>query len=342
MNDSPQETEFVAQLTEIQLALRLYVQSLMPGDVAAHDVAQQANATLWRKRNEFAPGTNFKAWAFSVARLEAEMSIAPEARRAYLDRVALSQALAEDAKSFPATPSMAEARRGSFWLSRHPLTAAAAGIDLGMFCTSVVLGFVGQRHLGSRTPLPLMQPSFEDAQMPLAREFPPAPALWGGDEATVVPAENGVTPKHGQLMLRMEPTTHGEPLMFPRVYQVIALPPSTDELREVEVSASFASADTARPPYYSIRAYAVTQAPEQLGPDWFDHRDEAIALAATGFDSPPGSTGWQSFGLRLQVPSKARSLVVFFGVKKQDKSQLLLPHYLDAVQVSLVESTPIP
>ena len=48
MNDGPQITEFVAALTEIQLSLRLYVQSLMPGDATAHDVAQQANATLWR------------------------------------------------------------------------------------------------------------------------------------------------------------------------------------------------------------------------------------------------------------------------------------------------------
>ena len=38
MNDSPQETEFVAQLTAIQLSLRLYVQSLLAGDSAAHDV----------------------------------------------------------------------------------------------------------------------------------------------------------------------------------------------------------------------------------------------------------------------------------------------------------------
>ena len=70
MNDSPHETEFVAQLTEIQLSLRLYVQSLLPGDAAAHDVMQQANATLWQKRGEFASGTNYKAWAFSVARYE--------------------------------------------------------------------------------------------------------------------------------------------------------------------------------------------------------------------------------------------------------------------------------
>jgi RNA polymerase sigma-70 factor (ECF subfamily) len=70
MNDSPQEIEFVAQLTEIQLSLRLYVQSLLPGESAAHDVVQQANATLWKKREDFATGTNFKAWAFSMARYE--------------------------------------------------------------------------------------------------------------------------------------------------------------------------------------------------------------------------------------------------------------------------------
>lgn len=70
MNDAEHESAFVAQLTDIQMPLRLYVQSLLPGDAAAHDVVQQANATLWKKREDFTLGTNFKAWAFSVARYE--------------------------------------------------------------------------------------------------------------------------------------------------------------------------------------------------------------------------------------------------------------------------------
>jgi RNA polymerase sigma-70 factor, ECF subfamily len=70
MNASEHESAFVAQLTDIQMPLRLYVQSLMPGDSSAHDVVQQANATLWKKRDDFTLGTNFKAWAFSVARYE--------------------------------------------------------------------------------------------------------------------------------------------------------------------------------------------------------------------------------------------------------------------------------
>lgn len=69
---TPQEREahIVALLTGIQTALLLYVRSLLPGDPGAKDVAQQANATLWQKRDDFALGTNFKAWAFSVARYE--------------------------------------------------------------------------------------------------------------------------------------------------------------------------------------------------------------------------------------------------------------------------------
>jgi RNA polymerase sigma-70 factor, ECF subfamily len=60
----------VAELTAHQLALQLYVRSLLPGEATAGDVAQQANATIWLKRGEFELGTNFKAWAFSIARYE--------------------------------------------------------------------------------------------------------------------------------------------------------------------------------------------------------------------------------------------------------------------------------
>jgi len=50
-----------------QQAMRLYVRSLLPGYPDAEDVAQEAMITIWRKRDTFQPGTNFKAWAFRVA-----------------------------------------------------------------------------------------------------------------------------------------------------------------------------------------------------------------------------------------------------------------------------------
>ncbi|MEM0968452.1 MAG: sigma-70 family RNA polymerase sigma factor [Verrucomicrobiota bacterium] len=64
------DSGFVALLTEHQQSLRLYVASLMPGESRSADVAQQANATIWKKRDDFELGTNFKAWMFSIARYE--------------------------------------------------------------------------------------------------------------------------------------------------------------------------------------------------------------------------------------------------------------------------------
>jgi len=272
------------------------------------------------------------------------------AARLYLRYTNLDLALESKASSMDATRELLTApiiSRSPRWTSWRPLTAAAAGIVFGMLCTSVVFGFVGQRQVEKKTPLAVVQPSFEDAQMPLAKGFPPAPSLWTGDVAKVVPAENGVTPKDGHHMLRMETTVYGKPVLFPRLYQIIALSPSGSERREIEVSASFASADPGSSPHYTVRAYAVNEAPERLGPDWFARhwfvqQDEAIASAETGFENPPGSTNWQSIGLRMQVPGKARCLVVFFGVKNQPKSQAKKPHYLDAVKVSFVESPSIP
>lgn len=272
------------------------------------------------------------------------------AARLYLRYTNLDLALASKASSMDATRELLTApimSRSPRWPSWRPLTAAAAGIVFGMLCTSVVFGFVGQHYGEKKMPLAVAQPSFEDAQMPLGKGFPPGPSLWTGDVSKVVPAENGVTPKEGQHMLRLETTAYGKPVLFPRLYQLIALPPSSSERSEIEVSASFASADPGSSPHYTVRAYAVNEAPERLGPDWFARhwfvqQDEAIASAETGFENPPGSTDWQSIGLRMQVPGKARCLVVFFGVKNQAKSQAKQPHYLDAVQVSFVESSSIP
>jgi len=59
-------------------------------------------------------------------------------RQDFLRYTHLDSALAGVRRS---QPSVGAPRR-SVWLSWRPLTAAAAGILFGMFCTSVVFGFV--------------------------------------------------------------------------------------------------------------------------------------------------------------------------------------------------------
>ena len=59
--------EFIRQLTAAQSSLWAYVFSLLPDHVGAQDVLQQTNLTLWRKAEDFQPGSSFFAWASKAA-----------------------------------------------------------------------------------------------------------------------------------------------------------------------------------------------------------------------------------------------------------------------------------
>jgi RNA polymerase sigma-70 factor (ECF subfamily) len=62
--------EFVRELTASQGRIRAFITSLMPGSSDVGDVLQETNLTLWKSRGRFRPGSNFLAWAFTIARLE--------------------------------------------------------------------------------------------------------------------------------------------------------------------------------------------------------------------------------------------------------------------------------
>ncbi len=62
--------DFVSLLTKHQPDLWSYIISLMPGQADSADVLQTTNIVLWTKQKDFNTGTNFRAWAFTVARFE--------------------------------------------------------------------------------------------------------------------------------------------------------------------------------------------------------------------------------------------------------------------------------
>lgn len=81
---APQEDSvFVGEITRFQTRLRAYIISLMPGARGVEDVLQETNIVLWEKRAKFEPGTNFRAWACAIARLEVK------AHRRQMYRVAM-------------------------------------------------------------------------------------------------------------------------------------------------------------------------------------------------------------------------------------------------------------
>jgi len=61
-------SEFVSLLTEHQADLWAYIISQMPGSPDVGDILQKNNLVLWTKQNQSKLGTNFRAWAFTIAR----------------------------------------------------------------------------------------------------------------------------------------------------------------------------------------------------------------------------------------------------------------------------------
>ncbi|MBK1831914.1 sigma-70 family RNA polymerase sigma factor [Verrucomicrobiaceae bacterium R5-34] len=58
----------MSEITEIQSGLRAFIGYLMSGTSDVSDVAQEVNLLLWQKRDQYEAGTNFRAWAFTIAR----------------------------------------------------------------------------------------------------------------------------------------------------------------------------------------------------------------------------------------------------------------------------------
>lgn len=63
--------EFVRLLTEHQALMRGYIRTLIPNASDIKDVLQNTNIVLWERREDFKIGTNFRSWAFTVARYRA-------------------------------------------------------------------------------------------------------------------------------------------------------------------------------------------------------------------------------------------------------------------------------
>ena len=62
------EEVFRAELTELIPHLRAFARSLCGNATLADDVAQDALLKAWNKRLSFKPGTNLKAWTFTILR----------------------------------------------------------------------------------------------------------------------------------------------------------------------------------------------------------------------------------------------------------------------------------
>ncbi len=272
--------------------------------------------------------------------LESTLASKREAREDYRQRCNLDAALRQEAAGSRVT-TRAASQKIARWYAWRPITAAAAGIVFGMFCTSVVFGYVNQRAAMKKMPLAIFNPGLEDTMPIVSRGVPRVVGEWGADSARVVSAENGVLPKEGQQMMRLEPIPKEKNVknLASRVYQVLDLrsQPIVGDA-EVQVTASFFATTSEVSSRYLIRAFALDEPPELATKEfWSKTEDDGVVAVAQRFDTAPGDRGWQTFSLKMPLPRGAKTLVFVLGaVPLEDKSLKASIHYLDDVQVSVL------
>lgn len=64
--------EYISELTRNQRRLYAYLFAILGDRDLADECLQRTNIVLWRKADEFEPGSNFEAWSTSIARLQAK------------------------------------------------------------------------------------------------------------------------------------------------------------------------------------------------------------------------------------------------------------------------------
>jgi hypothetical protein len=265
-------------------------------------------------------------------RLEAEILHNPQVRRTFLRYARTDAALAAHRRPAPENSDRASLFSSSFfhWVSRsslwRPLVgAAAAGLILGMICTSVVWAYVSPaltKHVV------LMQESFESASVPLPTGIPRMAGIWGGDYSELVGEHQGVRPARGETMLRLlSPEYEGKTeqnSVRSDMYRVVDLSPFRHEIERGEAMVQISALFNSKSPVDACRSDALITLYAFQGSHAFNQAhpmdsrlsQEAIAKvrkSISQLDSNPDT--WEKLLAEMRLPAEADFLVIHIGMK---------------------------
>lgn len=258
------------------------------------------------------------------------------------------------------------------WFSWRPLTAAAAGIVIGLSGATLVFGYAGS-YAGRA--IALLQEGFESPPAPLAVGMSVEPGFWSGDFSEVVGVHRGVKPAGGMKMLRfLRADYEGKPERGGYVadlFRVVDLARPEFEVARgdacISVEARFRALpqDGVRRGHCGVTVYALDALPESgEHHDLFLKRrdgmaigdDEAPAtgptiLATTARQEPLMTSGdaWQAARSELRLPPGTRYVLIHLHQSLLQPKNLRAAEpvefeglYVDDVRVTLAHRPPLP
>ena len=282
--------------------------------------------------------------------------------RLMVDEQALINRLRDDSivallEPAPAAETLTPLRTSTRWFAWRPLTAAAAGLVIGLFSASMVFGF-SLRSL--ERVVSILQESFESGPAPLVAGIPQELNVWCGDESELVETYEGVKPAQGKKMVRVlrsdfegrvssKPSQHGD------LMRVVDVRPFLREANGGEVvmtvSALFNAAPFPEAERYDgvVTLYALGQ----LGSTEENLYEDALALShgeCRSLDRDPSR--WQSASTRFLLPTGTEFVMMKMSFRRMPKGsdvQSSLPdpvifagHFVDDVRASVIIRKAVP
>lgn len=261
----------------------------------------------------------------------------------------LQSQLGEDLADAPVMPRSSPKVR---WYQWRPITAAAAGLVIGLFSASLVFGYVVP---SLKTRIELFSDSFESGAKPVVDgQQPIEPGHWGGDFTEVIGSQGKVRPAEGQHMLRFvraDYEGHRLPESFSSdSFQLIDLRPYKHQFADgtavVRLSAQFnGELSAGEGPFacvlklYALDAELVEE--RKAGTFTGSIRERMLANSSSTrvrLDADPKT--WQKAGNELRLPPGTDYLMIQLGMTNDSKSaaarkDAFAAHFVDRVQVVL-------
>lgn len=278
----------------------------------------------------------------------------PAARRLYARYANVDAALSGGGMALhePAPATRAASARVR-WLTWQPLTAAAAGLVLGLFSASLVWAVAAPRlQSWQGRALPLVNADFEEDGATLSADgVPVVYGRWSGDRAEITAAQAAVQPKHGVRMfrfLRSDSSVQSEmqKSRTGNMYQVVDMKPLRQELADglarLDWSAWFQWAPAAgeKGMTFAVNVWTFTGEPAILTANWRDHlyRETAKSGSKKAFDDLPAQ--WRQLKGSMIIPPDTDFLVIELKAIPPETAPGAEPHafagcYADDVRLVL-------
>lgn len=271
-----------------------------------------------------------------------------------LEKLASGNAVTQNLLIGPSPVAAEMAAKPTRWLAWRSLTAAAAGLVMGLFSASVVFGYV----VPMARSLSLLDENFEEAAV-IAAKVTLEPGVWRGDHAVVVGAEQEVKPLIGEKMLRFlrsdaESKARLAGGHIADVYRLIDLRGVRQDFSDDEAVVQ-ASASVNAVPFseeesfgcaialFALDAESLPESASYIGTALESEANAMARSSRTKLDHDPAS--WQRLTTEMRLPANTEFLVVRLHISQNfesDGSSVFTGSYADVVRVTLRFRQPLP